>query len=84
MSLGIPLYACETLLKYIGGLHSCLQHTILMFNLTNLDEVSVQYILLEANKLKHSFEDVSEEPHKFKKQSKGEGKSKNTTIVKKE
>ena len=55
-----------------------------MFNLTNLDEVSVQYILLEANKLKHSFEDVSEEPHKFKKQSKGEGKSKNTTIVKKE
>ena len=39
--LGIPLYTQETLLKYIGGLHEILRHTILMFNPTNLDEVSV-------------------------------------------
>jgi hypothetical protein len=29
-------------LKYIGGLHTYLCHMILMFNLTNLDEVCVQ------------------------------------------
>lgn len=44
--LGIPLYTQETLLKYIGGLHEKLRHTILMFNPTNLDEVSVQVIHL--------------------------------------
>jgi hypothetical protein len=36
--LGIYLSSQETLLKYIGGLHSYLRHTILMFNPTNLDE----------------------------------------------
>ena len=37
--LGIPLYTQETIIKYIGGLHSYLIHMILMFNPTNLDEV---------------------------------------------
>ena len=46
--LGINLYSQETLLKYIGGLHSYLRHTILMFNPTNLDEVCVQATHLEA------------------------------------
>jgi hypothetical protein len=40
--LGIPLDTQETLLKYIGGFHSYLGHTILMFNSTSLDEVCVQ------------------------------------------
>ena len=40
--LGIPFYTQETLLNFIGGLHSYLRHTILMFNPTNLDEVCVQ------------------------------------------
>ena len=31
--LGIPLYTQEMLLKYLGGLHSCLCHMILMFNI---------------------------------------------------
>jgi hypothetical protein len=31
----------ETLLKYIGSLHSYLRHTILIFNPSNLDEVCV-------------------------------------------
>lgn len=46
--LGIQLQSQDTLLKYIGGLHSYLQHTILMFNPTNLDEVCVQATHLEA------------------------------------
>ena len=44
--LGINLYSQETLLKYTGGLHSYLRHTILMFKPTNLDEVCVQAIHL--------------------------------------
>jgi len=46
--LGIPLDNQETLLKYIGGLHSYLRHTILMFNPTSLDEVCVQANHLES------------------------------------
>jgi hypothetical protein len=46
--LGIDLSSQETLLKYIGGFHSYLRHTILMFNPTNLDEVCVQTNHLEA------------------------------------
>lgn len=34
-------------MKYIGGLHSYLRHTILMFNPTMLDEVCVQATHLE-------------------------------------
>lgn len=39
--LGIHLSSQETLLKYIGGLHSYLRHTILMFNPTSIDEFCV-------------------------------------------
>jgi hypothetical protein len=39
--LGVDLSSQETLLKYIGALHSYLRHTILMFNPSNLDEVCV-------------------------------------------
>eukprot|EP00253_Pinus_taeda_P019565 PITA_19565 len=46
--LGISLDSPETLLKYIGGLHSYMRHTILMFNPTIIDEVSVQATHLEA------------------------------------
>jgi len=44
MSLDSP----ETLLKYIGGLHSYMRHTILMFNPASIDEVFVQDTHLEA------------------------------------
>jgi hypothetical protein len=47
LSLGIPIYARENILKYIGGMHSYLQHTIMMFNPTNIDEVSIQDTHLE-------------------------------------
>ena len=48
LMLGVDLHSQETLLKYIGGLHSYLKHTILMFNPTSLDEVCVQATHLEA------------------------------------
>ena len=48
--MGIPLYTQETLLKYIGGLHSYLKHTILMLNPSNFDEVCVQAIRIESSK----------------------------------
>ena len=64
LSLRIPLHTHETLLKCIGGMHSYLRHTILMFNPTNIDEVSVQVTHLEANKGKY-VEDMSGEPHEF-------------------
>ena len=41
LTLGIPLYTQDTLLKYIGGMHSYLKHTILMFSPSNFDEVCV-------------------------------------------
>ena len=40
--LGVDLQSQDTLLKYIGGLHSYLKHTILMFNPRSLNEFCVQ------------------------------------------
>jgi hypothetical protein len=74
LSLGIPIYAHETLLKYIGGMHSYLRHIILMVNPTNIDEVSVQATHLEVSKGKHVIE--YKKPHKFEKKLKGKRKSK--------
>lgn len=48
LMLGISLDSPETLLKYIGGLHSYMRYTILMFNPTSIDEVSIQATHLEA------------------------------------
>jgi hypothetical protein len=50
LNLGIPLYTQETLLKYIGGLHSYLKHTILMLNPSNFDEVCVKANHIESSK----------------------------------
>ena len=47
LALDIPLNTCETLLKYIGSLHSYLRHTLVMFKPTNFDEVCVQAIHIE-------------------------------------
>lgn len=48
LTLGISLDSPETLLKYNGGLHSYMRHTILMFSPTSIDEVFVQATHLEA------------------------------------
>ena len=79
--LGVDLQTQETLLKYIGGLHSYLRHTILMFNPTSLDEVCVQATHLEARG-KNTFEEGRSKPAKGKnkeKTSKGKGK-KNASV----
>ena len=47
--LRIPSDTRETLLKYIGSLHSYLQHMLLMFNLTNFNEVCVQAIYIGSD-----------------------------------
>jgi hypothetical protein len=76
LTLGIPLYTQETLLKYIGGLHSYLRHTILMFNPTNLDEVCVQATHIESRgkNVKDNFSKKSVHPVEGK--HKGKGKMK--------
>eukprot|EP00253_Pinus_taeda_P010660 PITA_10660 len=63
--LGVDLQTQDTLLKYIGGLHSYLRHTILMFNPTSLDEVCVQATHLEARG-KNTFEEGHEEKNCWK------------------
>jgi hypothetical protein len=85
LSLNIPLDSCETLMKYIGALHSYIHHTLLLFNPTNLDEVCVQATHLE-NRGKHVQEDPTKKPsnlpHKpFKKFKR---KDKKTATVKRE
>jgi hypothetical protein len=61
LALNIPLYSYETLMKYIGALHSYIHHTLLLFNPTSLDEVCVQVTHLE-NRGKHVQEDPIEKP----------------------
>ena len=79
--MGIPLYTHETLLNFIGELHSYLRHTILMFNPTKLDEVCVQATHIESKeKGVHDFSSVESS------QSKGgkvQGKGKHTATMKK-
>ena len=84
LMLGVYLQSQDTLLKYIGGLHCYLQHSIFMFNPTNLDEVCVQ-----ATHLKARGENVQEEGKKkpFQNGEKGKkfkGKQKKNAFVKKE
>jgi hypothetical protein len=81
LSLGIILYTRETLLKYIGGMHSHLWHIVLMFNLTSIDQVLVQATHLESSKGKHVIED--KKPYKFKNKQKGKWKSKKSSTINK-
>jgi hypothetical protein len=82
--LGVDLSSKETLLKYIGALHSYLRHTILMFNPTNLDEVCVQATHLEArgrNDTHEGFKKTYNQGDKGKKKFKGNGR-KNVAVKK--
>lgn len=60
LTLGIPLYTQDTLLKYIGGMHSYFRHTILMFSPSNFDEVCVQATHIEAGGGNTSFSSKKE------------------------
>jgi hypothetical protein len=85
LALNIPLDSYETLMKYIGALHSYIHHTLFLFNPTGLDEVCVQATHLE-NRGKHVQEDPTKKPsnlsHKIFKKFKR--KDKKTTIVMRE
>jgi hypothetical protein len=81
LNLGIPLYTQETLLKYIGGLHSYLKHTILMLNLSNFDEVCVQAIHIESSK-GNVGDSVSTDT--WQRKDAGKRKEKKTTTTRKE
>jgi hypothetical protein len=61
LALNIPLDSYETLMKYIGALHSYILHTFLLFNPTSLDEVCVQATHLE-NRGNHVQEDPTKKP----------------------
>ena len=73
--LGVNLSSQDTLLKNIGGLHSYLRHTILMFNPTNFDEVCVQATHLEERG-KHSPNEKGESSLEFVEKGKGKFKVK--------
>ena len=47
--LGVSLKDPQNLMKYIGGLHSHLQKTIMLFNPTNIDQVCVHAQYLEED-----------------------------------
>ena len=64
LALNIPLDSYETLMKYIGALHSYIRHTLLLFNPTSLDKVCVQTTHLE-NREKHVQEDPTKKPFNF-------------------
>ena len=79
--LGVDLQSQDTLLKYIGGLHNYLRHTILMINPNNLDDVCVQATHLEARG-KNTPEEGSKKPFKGKEKEKGFKGKKNASIKK--
>ena len=81
--LGVDLQSHDTFLKYIGGLHSYLKHTILMFNPTSIDEVCVQATHLEPRGKKIP-DEGRKKPFKGKVKEKTPGKNKRNAYVKKE
>jgi len=82
--LGVDLQSHDTLLKYIGGLHIYLRHTILMFSPTNLDEVYVKATHLEARG-KNVQEEGKKKPFQSgEKGKKFKGNQKKNAPVKKE
>jgi hypothetical protein len=64
LALNIPLDYYETLMKYIGTLHSYIHHTLLLFNPTSLEEFCVKATHLE-NRGKHAQEDPMKKPSKL-------------------
>ena len=88
LGLGISLDTLETLLKYIDSLHSYLQHTLLMFNPDDFEEVCVQAIHIESGGrafkfLLHSSKELEIKDSKYSK-GKNNSKRKKSTIAQKE
>lgn len=56
LALNVPLENFETLMRYIGSLHSFLRHSLLLFEPKSLDEASVKVVHLESRE-KHGQDD---------------------------
>jgi hypothetical protein len=82
LALNISLHSTETLLKYIGALHSYIRHTLLLLNPTDFDEVCVQVVHLESRG--KDTKDGSSKEFSQQKGSKNKGKEKQVATVKKE
>jgi hypothetical protein len=82
LSLNISLHSTQTLLKYIGALHSYIRHTPLLLNPTNFDEVCVQVVHLESKG--NDAKDGPSKEFSQKKGSKNKGKEKWVASIKKE
>ena len=82
--LGVDLQSQDALLKYIGGFHSYPQHTILMFNPRNIDEVCVQATHLEARGKNIQEEGKNKPFQSVEKWKQFKGKHKKNASVKKE
>lgn len=44
LNFGISLDSLETVIKYVGVLHSYIRHSLLLFMLTTIDEANVKSI----------------------------------------
>jgi len=75
LALGISLVTYETLLKYIGSLHSYLHHTLLMFNPNDFDEVCVQAIHIESGGRPFIFSPQSSKELEIKDSNDSKGKN---------
>ena len=80
LMLNIPLHTQETLMECIGGLPAHIRNTVFMFGPTNLDEVSIQAMHIEAGKARVgvSGESSSRKEDKIK----GNGNKANSTTMK--
>ena len=75
LAFGISLDTRETLLKYIRNLHSYLQHTLLMFNPDDFNEVCVQAIHIESGGIPLNFSPQSSKELEIKDSSDSKGKN---------
>jgi hypothetical protein len=76
LMLDIPLQRQETLMNYIGGLPTHIRNTVFMFGPTNLDDVYVQEMHIEAGKV-----GVSGESSSSRKEDKRKWHGKNSNAV---
>ena len=87
LNLAISLHSPETVTKYISALHSYIKHSLLLFQPTTIDVVSVKAIHLESkgkNDKEYHPNKSSFKPHNGKFKGKGKGKDKKETRTKKE
>jgi hypothetical protein len=76
LMLYVPLTTQETLMKYIGGFPAYICNTLFMFGPTNLDEVYVQGMYIEAGKLELVYQGNHLQRNKAKAKAKGMGRNK--------